>query len=82
MVEGLDIRVFMGFTDGQVPVDFVEGGHAFFADGIGGADWRGGARETGGDVRIAVAHTLKNKRTIMVQEKKGTRRSDYIAIID
>ena len=46
MVEGLDIRVFVGFTDRQVPVDFVEGGHAFFADGVGGADGLAAAADT------------------------------------
>ena len=46
MVEGLDIRVFVGFTDRQVLVDFVEGGHAFFADGVGGADGLAAAADT------------------------------------
>ena len=46
MVEGLDIWVFVGFTDRQVLVDFVEGSYAFFADGVGGADRLAAAADT------------------------------------
>ena len=37
-VKGLDFRVFMRLADGQVFIDFVESRHAFFADGVRGAD--------------------------------------------
>ncbi len=46
MVEGLDIRVFVGLADRQVLVYFVEGGHAFFANGVGGADGLAAAADT------------------------------------